>query len=248
MRACGLLPPMAESMSCAGSSPSAKPRRRATSCAGLTERQPSGTTTRMLSARPIKARPEEALPPDVAPSQSSAATRSAAVMRSSGSGRSAASTPGSGGVVTCPTPTTTGVLGSRAMARAAYRFTTRGLRGASVDSVLMRVAVGSDHAGFDLKEILKAELAAQGHAVDDHGTFEPGVAVDDPDFGAAVGGAVSGGSADLGARTTGATVAVDALAAFMEASEEHGRHDGRLEKLAGLERGLVHLLPVEGTP
>jgi ribose 5-phosphate isomerase B len=158
----------------------------------------------------------------------------------------------------------------------------------------MRVAVGSDHAGFDLKEILKAELAAQGHAVDDHGTFEPGVAVDYPDFGAAVGGAVSGGSADLGvcicgtgngmamaankvpgvraavvhdvstaalarrhnhanvlcvgARTTGATVAVDALAAFMEACEEHGRHDGRLEKLAGLERGLVHQLPVEGTP
>jgi ribose 5-phosphate isomerase RpiB len=52
----------------------------------------------------------------------------------------------------------------------------------------------------------------------------------------------------VGARTTGATVAVDALAAFLEASEEHGRHDGRLEKLAGLDRGLAHPLPVEGTP
>jgi ribose 5-phosphate isomerase B len=158
----------------------------------------------------------------------------------------------------------------------------------------MRVAVGSDHAGFDLKEILKAELAALGHEVEDHGTDAPGRAVDYPDFGALVGRAVAGGSADLGvcvcgtgngiamaankiagvraavihdvttatlarrhnhanvvcvgARTTGPTVAVDALAAFLGASEEHGRHDLRLEKLAGLERELVHPIPVEGTP
>ena len=125
----------------------------------------------------------------------------------------------------------------------------------------MRVAVGSDHAGFDLKEILKAELAALGHEVEDHGTDVPGRAVDYPDFGALVGRAVAGGAADLGvcvcgtgngiamaankiagvraavvhdvttatlarrhnhanvvcvgARTTGATVAVDALAAFL---------------------------------
>ena len=84
------------------------------------------------------------------------------------------------------------------MDRAAYRFAPRGLPGASVDSMPIRVAVGSDHAGFDLKEILKAELAALGHDVDDHGTSEPGVAVDYPDFGAAVGRAVAGGSADLG--------------------------------------------------
>ncbi|MGO9855650.1 MAG: ribose 5-phosphate isomerase B [Acidimicrobiales bacterium] len=158
----------------------------------------------------------------------------------------------------------------------------------------MRVAVGSDHAGFDLKEILKTELAALGHEVEDHGTDVPRRAVDYPDFGALVGRAVAGGAADLGvcvcgtgngiamaankiagvraavvhdvttatlarrhnhanvvcvgARTTGVTVAVDALAAFLGASEEHGRHDRRLEKLAGLERELVHPIPVEGTP
>jgi ribose 5-phosphate isomerase B len=158
----------------------------------------------------------------------------------------------------------------------------------------MRVAVGSDHAGFDLKEILKAELAARGHEVRDHGTDVPGVSVDYPEFGAAVGRAVAGGLADLGvcvcgsgngiamaankvpgvraavihdvttaalarrhnhanvvclgARTTAATVAVDSLHAFLEAPEEHGRHDARLRQLAGLERELAHPAPVEGMP
>lgn len=34
----------------------------------------------------------------------------------------------------------------------------------------MRLAIGSDEAGFDLKELLKAELAAGGHEVEDYGT------------------------------------------------------------------------------
>jgi hypothetical protein len=38
------------------------------------------------------------------------------------------------------------------------------------------------------------------------------------------------------------------LTAFLGASEEGGRHDRRLEKLAGLDRELVHPIPREGTP
>ncbi len=158
----------------------------------------------------------------------------------------------------------------------------------------MRVAVGSDHAGFDLKEILRAELEALGHDVADHGTYEASVSVDYPDFGAAVGRAVADGQADLGvcicgtgngiamaankvagvraalihdvttaalarrhghanvvcigARITGTTVAVEALTAFLAAPEEHGRHDIRIEKLAGLDRELVHDSSAGGTP
>ena len=52
----------------------------------------------------------------------------------------------------------------------------------------------------------------------------------------------------LGARTTGTSVAVEALAAFLDAPEEHGRHDVRIVKLAGLDRELVQHVPVEGTP
>ncbi len=168
------------------------------------------------------------------------------------------------------------------------------LPGRSVDFASMRVAVGSDHAGYGLKEILRAELATQGHDVVDLGTHDATVSVDYPDFGAAVGRAVIDGGADLGvcvcgtgigiamaankvggvraavvhdvttarlakqhnhanvvcfgARTTGSAVALDALAAFIATSEEHGRHDERIAKLDELDHELVRLASREGTP
>jgi ribose 5-phosphate isomerase B len=61
----------------------------------------------------------------------------------------------------------------------------------------VRVAVGSDHAGFELKRFLAERLASLGHEVEDLGThsLEP---VDYPDFGAAVGRRVASGGTDLG--------------------------------------------------
>ena len=116
IRAWGVLPPTAESMSSGGRVSSVKPSRSATSRAGLAGCQPSGATTRMLPARRTRAFPAAAVPPGAAPSQSSAAARRARTMRSSGSGRSAGSPPSDRRVeVTCPTPTTTGVRGSSAM-------------------------------------------------------------------------------------------------------------------------------------
>src|SRR4029453_7417006 len=41
-----------------------------------------------------------------------------------------------------------------------------------VQSAVMRVAIGADHAGFPLKEHLKDTLQRLGHAVDDLGTRE----------------------------------------------------------------------------
>jgi ribose 5-phosphate isomerase B len=49
----------------------------------------------------------------------------------------------------------------------------------------------------------------------------------------------------MGSRTTGPAVALDALHAFLSATEEHGRHDGRIAKLATLD-GLD--TNTEGTP
>ncbi len=61
----------------------------------------------------------------------------------------------------------------------------------------MRVAIGSDHAGFLLKQHLIATLGELGHTVDDHGT-DSEESVDYPPICAAVGRAVAAGSADRG--------------------------------------------------
>ena len=61
----------------------------------------------------------------------------------------------------------------------------------------MRVAIGSDHAGFVLKQHLIATLEKLGHDVDDHGT-DSEESVDYPEICAGVGRAVASGAADRG--------------------------------------------------
>lgn len=61
----------------------------------------------------------------------------------------------------------------------------------------MRLAIGSDHAGFDLKAVLAAALSDDGHVVVDLGTHGH-ESVDYPIFCAAVGRAVASGRADRG--------------------------------------------------
>ena len=50
----------------------------------------------------------------------------------------------------------------------------------------MRIAIGSDHAGFELKEAVKAFLIAENHEVLDVGTYSKDP-VDYPDYAEAVG-------------------------------------------------------------
>ncbi len=61
----------------------------------------------------------------------------------------------------------------------------------------MKIALGSDHAGFDLKEELEKQLVALGHEVIDVGAHstEPS---DYPDFSAAAAEAVVAGEAERG--------------------------------------------------
>ncbi len=61
----------------------------------------------------------------------------------------------------------------------------------------MRIAIGSDHAGFRLKGAVMAHLSAQGHSVDDKGTYSD-ASTDYPGYAHAVARDVSGGAADLG--------------------------------------------------
>ena len=61
----------------------------------------------------------------------------------------------------------------------------------------MRIAVGSDHAGFHLKTALRDWLVDQGHEVEDVGTFSAERA-DYPIYGAAAAAKVANGDADFG--------------------------------------------------
>ncbi len=62
----------------------------------------------------------------------------------------------------------------------------------------MRIALGSDHAGYALKERLKRELAALGHEVQDLGTGSAEESVDYPDFAIPVAERVARGDVDRG--------------------------------------------------
>ena len=69
----------------------------------------------------------------------------------------------------------------------------------------MFVALGADHAGFELKEALKRTLDAQGVAWRDFGTSSAD-SVDYPDFAAPVAEAVVSGHADRGILVCGSGV------------------------------------------
>ena len=75
----------------------------------------------------------------------------------------------------------------------------------------MRLVVGSDHAGFILKQEIAEELRRQGHEVLDVGTHstEP---VDYPDFAEAVGRAVIEGRAERGVLICGSGVGASVAA------------------------------------
>lgn len=88
----------------------------------------------------------------------------------------------------------------------------------------MRIAVGSDHAGFPLKQVVVPHLAAAGHTVLDLGT-DGAERCDYPDFGAAVARAVApNGTADLGVCICGSGIGISMAA----------------NKIAGIRAALVY--------
>lgn len=62
----------------------------------------------------------------------------------------------------------------------------------------MRIAIGSDHAGFPHKDALSVYLAERGHDVVDFGAENAVDSVDYPDFAQAVARAVAAGDVDRG--------------------------------------------------
>jgi RpiB/LacA/LacB family sugar-phosphate isomerase len=87
----------------------------------------------------------------------------------------------------------------------------------------MKIAVGSDHAGFELKKQVKKVLADLKHQVIDLGTHST-KAVDYPDYAEAVGLAVQDGKAERGILVCGSGVGASVAA----------------NKVPGVRAGLCH--------
>ncbi len=87
----------------------------------------------------------------------------------------------------------------------------------------MHVAIAADHAGYELKERLRAALAGEGHEVLDLGTHSP-APVDYPDYARAVGEAVAAGTVERAILLCGSGVGASVAA----------------NKLRGVRAGLCH--------
>ena len=88
----------------------------------------------------------------------------------------------------------------------------------------MKVAIGSDHAGFELKNEMGDFLRAAGHDVVDVGAFTEDPLDDYPDFAEAVGRAVLDGKAVRGVLICGSGVGASVAA----------------NKLPGIRAGMCH--------
>jgi ribose 5-phosphate isomerase B len=89
---------------------------------------------------------------------------------------------------------------------------------------MMRIAVGADHAGFDLKADLARHLAQAGHEVFDFGTDSAAVSVDYPIYGIAVARAVAEGRVERGVCVCGTGIGISISA----------------NKVRGVRAALVH--------
>lgn len=88
----------------------------------------------------------------------------------------------------------------------------------------MRIAVGSDHAGFHLKEHVKATLVDAGHEVLDVGTTSAD-SVDYPSFAREAAQLVADGGADAGVIACGSGVGVSIVANKVDGVRAVNAHD-----------------------
>lgn len=98
----------------------------------------------------------------------------------------------------------------------------------------MRVAIGSDHAGFSLKQQVVPFVRSLGHEVEDLGTHDERP-VDYPDFAASVGFAVVNGEAERGIVLCGS-----GLGASIAANKIPGVRAGNVVDHYSAHQGVEH--------
>ena len=92
-------------------------------------------------------------------------------------------------------------------------------------------AIASDHAGYELKEALKASLDDHGQQVLDLGTDGP-ESVDYPDFAAALADAIASGRADRGVLVCGTGIGISIAANRNPAVRAALCHDATTARLS----------------
>jgi ribose 5-phosphate isomerase B len=88
----------------------------------------------------------------------------------------------------------------------------------------MKLAVGADHAGYELKELLVEHIRSLGHDPIDVGTHVPGKPDDYPDYAVLVAAEVNSGRAERGVLVCGSGIGVSVAA----------------NKIRGIRAGLAH--------
>lgn len=86
------------------------------------------------------------------------------------------------------------------------------------------VAIASDHAGYELKELLKRFIESLGHSTIDAGTFHPNQPDDYPDWAEALAAHIQNGDAKRGILICGSGVGVSVAA----------------NKIPGIRAGICH--------
>ncbi len=99
----------------------------------------------------------------------------------------------------------------------------------------MKIALGCDHAGFDLKRTLSSILAKEGHEVIDVGATRLDPDDDYPDAAAAVGRAIVQGRAERGILICGSGVG-----ASVAANKIHGVRAGLCHDAYSARQGVEH--------
>jgi ribose 5-phosphate isomerase B len=88
----------------------------------------------------------------------------------------------------------------------------------------MKLAIGADHAGYELKELLVEHIRSLGHDPIDVGTHVPGKPDDYPDYALLVAAEVNSGRAERGVLVCGSGIGVSVAA----------------NKIRGIRAGLAH--------
>jgi RpiB/LacA/LacB family sugar-phosphate isomerase len=99
----------------------------------------------------------------------------------------------------------------------------------------MRVALGADHAGYDLKQSLMAYLTKMGHEVIDLGTDNGDVPSDYPEFARRISEAVVNGDAERGILVCGSGVG-----ASIAANKTPGVYAGLCHDTYSAHQGVEH--------